>query len=103
MGTTCVEIPGLKSGMAGSLSRRNLLRGMVAGSLLAACGRRRAPRYSGWLFVASAGERGIAVADLAEFRRVTTIAMPQAPRQIVLAGSKVFATCPDAKTVCEID
>jgi len=89
--------------MAGNLTRRDLLGGALAGSLLSACGRQRAPRYSGWLFVASAGERGIAVADLAEFRRVTTIAMPQAPGQIVLAGPKVFATCPDAKTVCEID
>jgi len=89
--------------MAGNITRRNLLGGLAAGSLLAGCGRSRAPRYFGWLFVASAGERGIAVADLAEFRRVTTITMPQAPQQILLAGSKVFATCPDARAVCEID
>jgi DNA-binding beta-propeller fold protein YncE len=85
--------------MAGKFTRRALL----AATALSACGRKRAPRYSGWLFVASAAERGIAVADLAEFRRVTTIALPQTPRQILRAGDKVFVTCPDARLICEID
>jgi len=85
--------------MAGRLTRR----AMLAATALAACGRRRAPRYSGWLFIASGGERGIAVGDLAEFRRVTTIALPQIPQQILRAGAKVFATCPDAHLICEID
>jgi DNA-binding beta-propeller fold protein YncE len=85
--------------MAGKFTRRELL----AAAAVSACGRKRAPRYSGWLFVASASERGIAVADLAEFRRVMTIALPQTPRQILRAGEKVFATCPDARLICEID
>lgn len=85
--------------MAGKFTRRALL----AVTAVSACGRRRAPRYSGWLFVASAAERGIAVADLSEFRRVTTIALPQNPRQILRAGEKVFVTCPDARLICEID
>ena len=85
--------------MAGKYTRRALF----AVAALSACGRKRAPRYSGWLFVASAAERGIAVADLAEFRRVTMIALPQNPRQILRAGEKVFATCPDARLICEID
>ncbi len=85
--------------MAGRFTRRALL----ASTVFAACDRKRAPRYFGWLFVASAAERGIAVADLAEFRRVTTIALPQSPKQILRAGDKVFATCPDARLICEID
>jgi DNA-binding beta-propeller fold protein YncE len=43
------------------------------------------------------------VADLAEFRRVTTIALSQNPAQILRAGERVFATCPEAHEVCEID
>lgn len=78
-------------------------RALLAATALSACGHKRAPRYSGWLFVASAAERGIAVADLAEFRRVTTIPLPQNPREILRAGDKVFATCPDARLICEID
>ena len=88
--------------MAGNFTRRTLL-ATTAAAGLAACGRKRAPRYSGWLFIASAGDRGIAVADLAEFRRVTTIPLPQTPGQIVPASARVFATCPEARLVCEID
>ncbi|MDE3195142.1 MAG: hypothetical protein KGN84_02280 [Acidobacteriota bacterium] len=94
--------------MAGNgISRRTLLgsmAGSVAGSLaLAGCGQTRSPRYEGWLFVASAAESGIAVADLSEFRRATTIALPKPPRQILLAGERVFAACPDAQAIFEIE
>ncbi|HZL55563.1 MAG TPA: YncE family protein [Bryobacteraceae bacterium] len=86
--------------MAGKLITR---RSVLAASLFSACARKRAPRYSGWLFVASADERGIAVADLAEFRRVTTIALPYVPRQILRAEEKVFVTCPEGRAIFEID
>jgi DNA-binding beta-propeller fold protein YncE len=91
--------------MAGKFTRRSLLAAtaLTGCGALAACGRKRAPRYSGWLFIASDGEHGIAVADLAEFSRVTTIPLPHNPRQILRAGEKVFATCPEGRLICEID
>ena len=87
--------------MAGKqITRRALI---ASAALLPACGRTRSPRYQGWLFVASTNESGVAVADLSEFRRVTTIALPKPPRQILRAGERVFATCPDAHAIYEID
>jgi DNA-binding beta-propeller fold protein YncE len=62
-----------------------------------------ASRYFGWLFVASAGEKALAVADLAEFRRVTSIPLPSVPTQVFRVGKKVFATCPDGHALYEID
>lgn len=88
--------------MAGNgISRRAWIGSAAA--LVAGCGRTRSPRYPGWLFVATANESGIAVADLANFHRVTTIALPKPPRQILRAGTRVFATCPEASTIYEID
>lgn len=78
-------------------------RAFLAATALAACGRPRAPRYRGWLFIASEDERGVAVGDIAEFRHVTTIALPRIPQQLLLAGDQVFITCPDAGMICEID
>jgi DNA-binding beta-propeller fold protein YncE len=81
------------------VTRRTLL----AATLTAACGRQLASRYFGWLFVASGGERALAVADLSQFRRVTAIPTPQIPAQVFRAGKKVFATCPDGHALYEID
>ena len=91
----------LSTGCAAALmmTRRTLL----SAALLAGCGRKLAPRYFGWLFVASAAERAIAVADLAEFHRVTTILLPRAPAQVLRAGEQVFVTCTDSRTIFEID
>lgn len=97
---------GGKSGTVGNsrllnsaLTRRTLL----ASALLSGCSRKLASRYFGWLFVASAAERGIAVADLADFRHATTIPLDQAPSQVLRAGTRVFVTCPDARSLVEID
>ena len=81
------------------LTRRTLLASVV----LAGCKRQLARRYFGWLFIASASERGIAVADLSLFRRVTTIPLSTVPGQVLLAGKRVFVTCPEAHVLCEID
>lgn len=79
-------------------------RALLAATLAAAgCGRRRAPRYYGWLFVGSAGEKGIVVADLSDFRRAAVIPLGQAPRHVFSVGRRVFATCPEAHTLFEID
>ncbi|HEX4137267.1 MAG TPA: hypothetical protein VHY84_21840 [Bryobacteraceae bacterium] len=79
-------------------SRRSLLAGMIA----SACARKRGTRYQGWLFVAS-GEKEVAVADLASFRRMTTIPLPCAPDQLFQSRGSVFAICRDARTIVEID
>lgn len=81
------------------LSRRALLAALLA----SACTRKRARRYQGWLFVASNSEKAIAVADLASFRRLTTIPLPCAPDQVLHSGDRVYATCADARTLVEID
>jgi YVTN family beta-propeller protein len=81
------------------VSRRVLLGAAVA----AACGRKRASRYQGWLFVASGTEKAIAVADLASFRRVTTIPLPGTPAQLFHASGRVFALCREEKALLEID
>lgn len=69
----------------------------------AACGRKLAGRYPGWLFIASAAERSIAIADLSEFRRTGSIALPHSPAQVLLADTRIFVTCPDARAIFEID
>lgn len=83
----------------GAFSRRALLAGVVA----SACGRKRGTRYQGWLFVASAAEKEIAVADLASFRRVASIPLPCAPDQLFQSRGRVFAICRDARAIVEID
>ncbi len=86
--------------MAGeALSRRALLAGVVA----SACGRKRATRYQGWLFVASAAGKEIVVADLASFRRVATIPLPCAPDQLFQSRNRVCAACRDGRAMLEID
>ena len=81
------------------LTRRTRL----ATAFLAGCSRKLATRYFGWLFVASAAERGIAVADLAEFRHATTITLDQVPGQVLRVGTRVFVTCPEARLLLELD
>ena len=83
----------------GAFSRRVLFAGVLA----SACGRKRGTRYQGWLFVASGAEKEIAVADLASFRRVASIPLPCAPDQLFQSRGRVFAICPDARAIIEID
>src|SRR5579863_3645286 len=82
------------------VTRRSLLAATLAA---ASCGRPRASRYFGWLFVASAAEKSLAVADLSDFRRVTSIPLPQAPAQVLRVGQKVFVSCPEGHTLYEIE
>jgi YVTN family beta-propeller protein len=83
----------------GSFSRRALLAGVVA----TACGRRKASRYHGWLFVSSGEGKSVAVADLAFFRRVTNIPLGYAPGQLLHSVGRVFAVCRDGLSLIEID
>jgi YVTN family beta-propeller protein len=95
-----MAIRGKSSAMAGDLFSR---RALLAGVMVSACGRRRATRYQGWLFVAGGGEKEIAVADLASFRRVATIPLPMAPQQLFQSRGRVYATCPEGRAILEID
>ncbi|HWF07872.1 MAG TPA: YncE family protein [Bryobacteraceae bacterium] len=88
-----------QSRIAAKFSRRVLLTSVLA----SACGRKRGPRYQGWLFVASGTEKKIAVADLASFRRVSSIPLPYAPDQLFRAGNRVFAVCREGQALLEID
>jgi YVTN family beta-propeller protein len=95
-----MAIRGKSSVMAGDLfSRRSLLAGLT----VSACGRKRATRYQGWLFVAGGDQKEIAVADLASFRRVATIPLPMAPEQLFQSRGRVYATCPNGRAILEID
>jgi len=82
------------------VSRRSFL---AAASLFTACSRKGAPRYRGWLFVASAAEKAIVVADLSAFRSSGSIPLGAAPGQVLSARGKLFAACPDDRTVLQID
>lgn len=102
MATICVATRGKKSAMAGNGRLAFSRRALLAGALASACGHKRAARYQGWLFVASGAEKEIAVADLASFRRVSTIPLPCAPDQLFEAGRRVFALCHDGRAMLEI-
>jgi YVTN family beta-propeller protein len=78
-------------------------RALLAGSLLSACARKRGPRYQGWLFVSSATEKSIAVADLAAFHRVTSVPLPCTADKLFQHGRKVFAICRDAAAIVQLD
>ena len=96
---TGMEIRGRRSATDTELTRRALFGTL----LLSACGRKRATRYQGWLFVASGSEKEIAVADLASFRRIATIPLPCAPDQLFYSADRVYATCHDARMLLEVD
>lgn len=89
--------------MTTSITRRNLIATTLGAAVTVACSRPLARRYAGWLLVASATEKGITVADLAQFRRVTTIQLGEIPAQILRVGDKAFVTCPDARLLVELD
>ena len=77
---TCTAIRGRNSAMAGETYFPEGLR--LPAAKVPRAGANGATRYQGWLFVASGGEKEIAVADLASFRRVATIPLPCAADQL---------------------
>lgn len=84
-------------------SRRALAEVLFAGALATSCGRKRASRYHGWLFVSSGEGKSVAVADLAFFRPVTNIPLGYAPGQLLHSAGRVFALCRDGLSLIEID
>jgi DNA-binding beta-propeller fold protein YncE len=81
------------------LSRRSL----VSVLLLAGCGRKRANRYLGWMLVSSAAERGIAVADLSDFRRMAMIRVKAKPGALLRTNAGVVAICSEPSSAVLID
>ncbi|HWD99999.1 MAG TPA: hypothetical protein VG345_13210 [Bryobacteraceae bacterium] len=71
--------------------------------LVAGCGRKRANRYSGWMFVSSAAERGIAVADLSDFRRMAMIRVNARPGALLRTSEGVMAVCLEPSSAVLID
>jgi DNA-binding beta-propeller fold protein YncE len=55
------------------------------------------------MFVSSAAERGVAVADLSNFRRMQTIALNASPCALIRTGSGVGAVCADPAVAVRID
>jgi YVTN family beta-propeller protein len=82
-----------------TISRRTLLVSAAA----AACGRKPGKRYQGWLFVSSAAERAIIVANLADFRRMTTVPLPASPNQLFHSPAGVFASSLDGRALIGVD
>lgn len=85
-----------------SISRRALLLASLAAS---GCSRQKAPRLSGFCFVANQGSRSIAVVSLERFRMLRQIPLDAAPQTVLAHPSrpKVFVLAPENGTVYEID
>jgi DNA-binding beta-propeller fold protein YncE len=86
-------------------SRRAFLAtaGIVAGSAFSACSQQRAKRYRAWLFMASAAEKAIDIADLAEFKHSGSIPLGGVPNQVLSARGKLYVVCSAERTIVRIN
>jgi DNA-binding beta-propeller fold protein YncE len=84
------------------ISRRAWLLGATA---LAGCGRQKAPRITGYCFVANQGDRSIAVVSMERFRVLRHVALDAAPSAVLAHPHRprVLVLAPDAGTVFEVD
>jgi DNA-binding beta-propeller fold protein YncE len=84
------------------ISRRAWLLTAAAG---VGCGRKKAPRMSGYCFVANQGSRSVAVVSLERFRVVRQIPLDSAPALIMAhpRRPRVLVLAPDTGTVYEVD
>jgi YVTN family beta-propeller protein len=84
------------------ISRRAWL---LASAGLIGCGRKKAPRMSGYCFVANQGGRSIAVVSLERFRVMRQIPLDAAPAAVLTHPHRprVLVLAPDAGTVYEVD
>ena len=88
------------------MTRRSLFAGLSlegVGFGLAACGRKLASRYPGFLYVARKDQRSVAVIDLEQFRWAGKIDLPSPPAQLVRAGNQLLAVCPQHSSIHAID
>jgi DNA-binding beta-propeller fold protein YncE len=84
------------------ISRRAVLLACAAGF---GCGRKKAPRMSGYCFVANQGSRSVAVVGLERFRVVRQIPLDAAPSAVLAHPHRprVLVLAPENGTVHEID
>ena len=84
------------------ISRRALL---LASAASFGCGRQKAPRMSGYCFVANQGSRSVAVVSLERFRVLRQIPLDAAPTAVVAHPKRprVLVLAPENGTVYEID
>src|ERR1017187_2584478 len=84
------------------ISRRAWL---LASAGLIGCGRKKAPRMSGYCFVANQESRSIAVVNLERFRVVRQIPLDAAPSAVLThpPRPRVLVLAPDTGTVYEVD
>ncbi len=89
----------------GPSSRRAFLAaaGAAAVSGFSACSQQRAKRYRAWLFMASAAEKAIDIADLAEFKHSGSIPLSGIPNQVLSARGKLYVVCSAERTIVRID
>jgi DNA-binding beta-propeller fold protein YncE len=83
-------------------SRRAFL-AATSGIAISACAHQRAKRYRAWLFMASAAEKAIDIADLAQFKHSGSIPLAGVPNQVLTARGKLYVTCSATRTVVRID
>lgn len=55
------------------------------------------------MFVASATERGVAVADLSDFRRIGTVALGAKPQSLLRTGGAISVICSDPALAVRVD
>ena len=77
---------------------------MLASAGLIGCGRKKAPRMSGYCFVANQESRSIAVVSLERFRVVRHIPLDSAPAAVLTHPHRprVLVLAPETGTVYEL-
>jgi YVTN family beta-propeller protein len=78
---------------------------LLASAASFGCGRKKAPRMSGYCFVANQGSRSIAVVSLERFRVVRQIPLDAAPATVLAHPHRprVLVLAPENGTVYEVD
>ena len=90
-------------GIVADNQRQISRRALLAAGFAWGCGRKLAKRYHGWLFVASGRDKGVAVANLSDFRRLTKVALPHEPDELFHTQNHVYATSRQGASLIEMD
>ena len=85
------------------ISRRDCLRlALAPGLVVAACGRRKSPRYHGYALVANHDSRTIAVINLLELRLLTEVPLRFAPSWIFVGANQLAPVLSQGSPLIEI-
>ncbi|MCS7044096.1 MAG: hypothetical protein NZR01_15015 [Bryobacteraceae bacterium] len=76
---------------------------LALGGLAAACRRGARGGFAGRVFVASAAEPSLGVVDLARFAFERALPLPSPATTVMAADGRVYALCPEARTVAVFD